>query len=827
MISNVGTTVASTSGSYGAACVAGALDARLQALLPQHAERRRPGVPVERDQEPAREEQLPAAGQLLAVDRRRAPSSPAPPPRRSRPRARRPSPRAPRPARRPGPPTARGSVAPPVRTTRAPAARAVAMPGERLGSPGREDDGVAERLGAGHLRHRLGRRRRRAGDGSLPSGAARRATRDPARPRPRPRPPGPPGRRSRTPARSPPQRVGVGRHADDLASVLSGSRPAAVRRAARAAIPSTVVAPSRSSSSATRSAASGRLRLDQQRHAQSDRGRRAQQEATGVPLRCEDDDVGGVEQGPARAHGSGHGSASATRVSPASGADVPTSAAGRAPGSCRGTRVRRRREGGAAAGRQDHGEDQGRASCGAAVRARRLRVTVMPPSSPRPDPLAGEPDPPGRHDGWPTSNPSSAPRDREEWRAWRGAMSAAFGEELAGPYLDEPSPVAELDRSLGLWEGDRIVATSGIYTRVLTVPGAVVPCAGITWVTVAPTHRRRGVLTAIMRRQLTELHERAARAGRRAVVGGAPHLRAVRLRPGDPPRRADRRHRAAAAAAGRRPRHGPGRPGAGRRATAPPPSALHDRLRADGARQPRPRRPLVGPAAARRRAQRQGRGRPRLPAAHRARRRGHRLRRLPGEGRLDRPRRARRHAHRRGGARRDAPGLRRAVAGACSRSTWCARCSAPLASPDDPLLHLLDDARALHRTPVRRALGPAGRRRPRAGRPPLPGADRPGARGPRRVLPVERRPLAAVRASRPAPTAGAPTAIPTWSSASRSCRRPTSAGSRSPRCRRPAGSPRSARARSPWRRRRSAGRSPLVPGRVLTHGGLLQRAGMG
>ena len=99
------------------------------------------------------------------------------------------------------------------------------------------------------------------------------------------------------------------------------------------------------------------------------------------------------------------------------------------------------------------------------------------------------------------------PARPEEWRAWRGAMSAAFGEELAGPYLDEPAPVAELDRSLGLWEGDRIVATSGIYTRVLTVPGAVVPCAGVTWVTVAPTHRRRGILTAIMRRQLTELHE--------------------------------------------------------------------------------------------------------------------------------------------------------------------------------------------------------------------------------------------------------------------------------------------------------------------------------
>ena len=102
---------------------------------------------------------------------------------------------------------------------------------------------------------------------------------------------------------------------------------------------------------------------------------------------------------------------------------------------------------------------------------------------------------------------SLRPARPEEWRAWRGAMSAAFGEELAGPFLDEPAPVAELERSLGLWDGDRIVATSGIYTRVLTVPGAVVPCAGVTWVTVAPTHRRRGVLRAIMRRQLTELHE--------------------------------------------------------------------------------------------------------------------------------------------------------------------------------------------------------------------------------------------------------------------------------------------------------------------------------
>src|SRR4051795_2641357 len=87
------------------------------------------------------------------------------------------------------------------------------------------------------------------------------------------------------------------------------------------------------------------------------------------------------------------------------------------------------------------------------------------------------------------------------------AMGDVFGEDPTEPFTDEPSPVAELDRSLGLWDGDRVVATAGIYSRRLTVPGAVVPCAGVTWVTVSPTHRRRGVLTAMMRRELDEIHE--------------------------------------------------------------------------------------------------------------------------------------------------------------------------------------------------------------------------------------------------------------------------------------------------------------------------------
>ena len=95
----------------------------------------------------------------------------------------------------------------------------------------------------------------------------------------------------------------------------------------------------------------------------------------------------------------------------------------------------------------------------------------------------------------------------DEWPEFFRAMHDVFAEDTPSPYRDRPTPIAELDRSLSLWDGGHVVATAGVYSRTMTVPGAIVPIAGVTWVTVSPTHRRQGVLTAIMRRQLTELHE--------------------------------------------------------------------------------------------------------------------------------------------------------------------------------------------------------------------------------------------------------------------------------------------------------------------------------
>ena len=98
-------------------------------------------------------------------------------------------------------------------------------------------------------------------------------------------------------------------------------------------------------------------------------------------------------------------------------------------------------------------------------------------------------DPPGRqHDVTDDDLATQLrPATPEEWPAFVRAMSHGFGEDPSGPYLDSVPPVAEMDRSLALWDGERVAVTAGIYSRSLTVPGAVVPCAGITWATRSPT----------------------------------------------------------------------------------------------------------------------------------------------------------------------------------------------------------------------------------------------------------------------------------------------------------------------------------------------------
>ncbi|MDH6710882.1 putative acetyltransferase [Kitasatospora sp. MAA19] len=91
-------------------------------------------------------------------------------------------------------------------------------------------------------------------------------------------------------------------------------------------------------------------------------------------------------------------------------------------------------------------------------------------------------------------------------------LHAAFGRfpetpaEGAGVFWS----ALELDRGLLAVTADgRPVGTAAAYSFELTLPGGVlVPAPGVTNVGVLPTHRRQGVLTAMMRHQLTEVRAR-------------------------------------------------------------------------------------------------------------------------------------------------------------------------------------------------------------------------------------------------------------------------------------------------------------------------------
>jgi predicted acetyltransferase len=101
------------------------------------------------------------------------------------------------------------------------------------------------------------------------------------------------------------------------------------------------------------------------------------------------------------------------------------------------------------------------------------------------------------------------PITEDELAAFRGVSEHAF--HWPPPSEQARAQVAsrvELDRTLAAFDGAEQVGVAGVYSFRMAVPGALLPVAGVTMVAVLPTHRRRGILSALMRRQLADIHER-------------------------------------------------------------------------------------------------------------------------------------------------------------------------------------------------------------------------------------------------------------------------------------------------------------------------------
>lgn len=103
---------------------------------------------------------------------------------------------------------------------------------------------------------------------------------------------------------------------------------------------------------------------------------------------------------------------------------------------------------------------------------------------------------------------SIRPLPKEGLDAFYLALSHSFGHHEDPKEAERERLVVESDRMLGAFDGPQIVGGASAVTFRLTVPGATLPAAGVTGVGVVPTHRRRGIMTALMRRQLDDIHER-------------------------------------------------------------------------------------------------------------------------------------------------------------------------------------------------------------------------------------------------------------------------------------------------------------------------------
>jgi predicted acetyltransferase len=86
-----------------------------------------------------------------------------------------------------------------------------------------------------------------------------------------------------------------------------------------------------------------------------------------------------------------------------------------------------------------------------------------------------------------------------DWEPLCHADGRAFGFTYTEEMRNERRPMMDLDRFRLAFDGSEIVGLAGSYAFDVTMPGGTcVPAGGLTWVGVAATHRRQGVLRSLM-----------------------------------------------------------------------------------------------------------------------------------------------------------------------------------------------------------------------------------------------------------------------------------------------------------------------------------------
>jgi predicted acetyltransferase len=100
------------------------------------------------------------------------------------------------------------------------------------------------------------------------------------------------------------------------------------------------------------------------------------------------------------------------------------------------------------------------------------------------------------------------PPAEDELRAAMTAAEIAFGSgSIEDDDWERERKALPASRALAAFDAGKPVALAGAYKFDLSVPGGQLPCAGVTWIGVLPTHRRRGILRDFMKHQLEDVRE--------------------------------------------------------------------------------------------------------------------------------------------------------------------------------------------------------------------------------------------------------------------------------------------------------------------------------
>jgi predicted acetyltransferase len=97
--------------------------------------------------------------------------------------------------------------------------------------------------------------------------------------------------------------------------------------------------------------------------------------------------------------------------------------------------------------------------------------------------------------------------DEQEWDTLLRMMSLSFGENVDPKEAALARKVNEFDRTIAAYDDGAMVGSGSIASLEISVPGGTAPVAGVTSIGVLPTHRRRGVMTAVLRRQFEDVHD--------------------------------------------------------------------------------------------------------------------------------------------------------------------------------------------------------------------------------------------------------------------------------------------------------------------------------